>query len=181
MLGGLVECGNGREDPWHLINVCPGSADDTALTTRRGEAHTSARRMLLELTGRIADADPSLNALAEAARAAMARMTWTSDEGCWLLFRLVAVLPFPAAAAAPGHAAIAALGALFDACRLDSRHLAPVAQIWVRWAVRHSHSLGKARTAAYRSPSVAARVAQQAARDRGTALPGHSKRRGSTG
>ena len=56
-----------------------------------------------------------------------------------------------------------------------------LAQTWVAWAVRHSHSLGKARTAAYRSPSVAARVAQQALRDRGTALPGHSKRRGSTG
>ena len=123
-------CGNGREDPWHLINVCPGSAvDDTALRARRGEARTSARHMLLELTGCIAAADPSLNALAEAARTAMARMTWSSDEGCWLLFRLVAVLPFPAAAAAPGHAAIAALGALFDVCRLDSRRLAPVAQI----------------------------------------------------
>ena len=141
-------CGNGREDPWHLINECLGSADDPTLATRRSEARTSARLMLLELTGRIAEADPSLAELAETARRAMAAMAWTSDEGRWVLFRLMAVLPFTAAAAAPGHAAVAALGALFDACRLDGRRLAPVAQTWVKWAVQHSHSLGKARTAA---------------------------------
>ena len=117
-----------------------------------------------------------LTALAEVAKSAMAAMRWDSQEGSWLLLRLMAVPPFPAAAAAPGHDAVAALGALFDACRFDSRRLAPVAQTWVTWAVEHSHALGKARLEAYRSPKVAARGAAQAARDRDTALPSRSAR-----
>ena len=172
-------CQVGSEDPWHLVNDCPGSASDKRLTDRRSEARVSARRMLLDLIGCIADTDHSLTALAEAARSTMAAMRWDSQEGRWLLFRLMAVLPFPAAAAAPGHAAVAALGALFDACRFDSRRLAPVAQLWVTWAVKHSHALGKARVEAYHSPEVAARGAAQAARDRDTALPSRSARHNS--
>ena len=73
---------------------------------------------------------------------------------------------------------VAALGTLFDECRFESRRLAPVAQLWVTWAVKHSHAMGKARVEAYRSPEVAARGAAQAACDslRDTALPSRSAR-----
>ena len=122
--------------------------------------------MLLRPTEQNA-ADPLITATAEAARLAMAAMRWESQEGHWLLVRLIAVLPFTAAAAAPGHAAVAALGRLFDECRLDSRRLAPIALTWVSWAIKHSHSLGKARHAAYSSPSVVARMRDRAERDTG--------------
>ena len=175
-------CNTDREDPWHLTNLCPGSAEDSALRSRRAEARTSARHMLLELTGSIAAADRSLEALAEGARLAMAAMRWESPEGHWLLFRLVGVLPWPAAAAAPGHHAVAALGALFDACRLPKRALVPIARVWVSWSVKHSHALGKARVAAYSSPSVVARYRRQADADmaaRGGPRAAHDNRRAS--
>jgi hypothetical protein len=106
--------------------------------------------MLVELAGELATAGgDALNALAEAARRAVAAMRWDTPEGKWLLLRLVMALPFPEQAAAPGHGAVAALGALFDACRVDPSRLATPARRWVRWAAKHSARLAKARLEAY--------------------------------
>ena len=57
-------------------------------------------------------------------------------RGFAALWVLLAALLCPAVAAAPRHAAVVAICAMFDVCRLDSRQLAPVSQIWVKWAVQ---------------------------------------------
>jgi hypothetical protein len=158
-------CGGDTETPWHWANDCPGVGAGSPLTARRVEARTSAKLMLLELTGHLADADNSLTDLAEAARRAVADLSWSTQEGRWLFLRLLMALPFPAAAAAPTHDAVRALGALFDATRLDSRFLHQPAATWVKWAAKHSARLGRARLHAYTTPSVLARLGQAWGRD----------------
>lgn len=61
-------------------------------------------------------------------------LDWTSDQGKWILFRLLTVAPWPSSAAAPGHGLVASLGRLFDDVIAKNHRIRPLANRWVVWA-----------------------------------------------
>jgi hypothetical protein len=59
---------------------------------------------------------------------------WAPAEMRTVLFRSLAVLPFPASAAAPSHGVVRLLGTVFDRVTAKARRLRPVANAWVGFA-----------------------------------------------
>ena len=103
----------------------------------------------VELAHLRAGISAQLQAALDAAREALPGADWAGGDGEFVLFRLLGVLPFPVAAAAPTHPLAAALARVFDLTRLHHQHLGRLATRWVRWASRSLHTLVAARTAAY--------------------------------
>ena len=63
-------------------------------------------------------------------------LDWGSQELRFVhvLFRVLAVLPFPAAAAAKDHAVAGLVGAIFDRVTAKAHKLRPVANAWAGFA-----------------------------------------------
>ena len=72
-----------------------------------------------------------------------------------LVYRVLLACPFPAAAAAPGQAGLAALGELFDAMNVNSRWLRKWSLEWLRWSDRTIHRAAQAWRVANDLPAVA--------------------------
>jgi len=139
------------DDPWHLINECVNATVLTARTSTRASAPAIMTAILaeVELAHRRTGISAELQAAIDTARSALPDTDWQGGDGEFVLFRLLAVLPFPAAAAAPAHPLAAALGRVFDTTRLHHQHLGRLATRWVRWASRSLHTLITARITAY--------------------------------
>jgi hypothetical protein len=60
--------------------------------------------------------------------------TWDTPERRFLLFRLLAVLPFPASVVAPGHALAVLVGDVFDKATVKAHRLRPTANKWAGFA-----------------------------------------------
>ena len=74
--------------------------------------------------------------------AAAHSVNWLSDDGAFLFYRLVLVLPFPAAVCADAAAQgslTAAFGRLFDAVCVRYALLRPLANYWAEW-VGHAYN-----------------------------------------
>jgi hypothetical protein len=74
---------------------------------------------------------------------------WASAEMRTVLFRFLAVLPFPASAAAPGHGVVRLLGTVFDRVTAKAHKLRPVANAWVGFAGAAVSSIFNAWNAAF--------------------------------
>jgi hypothetical protein len=90
--------------------------------------------------------DDSADAIKEAADAMREEATsavWTSDEGKFVLFRMLAVAPWSPMAAPPGANAplAAALAHLFHSTSAKPHRARPLANVWVPWACRWVHRL----------------------------------------
>lgn len=85
-----------------------------------------------------------------------------SDDTQHVLYRLLVVVPFPAAIAdaLPTRRLplTRALGALFDATVLPAYHLRPLANVWCRWAAKHVWNLAAAWRRATGAPSAPRRT-----------------------
>lgn len=134
---------NYSADPWHLLNECPHPAVSGAAARcrRRLAAHVSVLCKLAvdaqkpygapaTAAARVAQADVS---------AAVPLVDWSSADGAFLFFRLVLVLPFPAAVTdgrADACPLTSALGRLFDAVCVRDGDLRELANYWVDWSRR---------------------------------------------
>ena len=133
-------CGSEAEDPFHVITECA-HADVSAvresicaalpakiqnICVRAMEACNSSGSSARERQGRID--------LLGAVEQQLAGVDWASSEGRFILFRFLAVLTWPASAAASDHPAVAALGSLFDAAVAKTHRLRPMANAWVTFA-----------------------------------------------
>jgi hypothetical protein len=131
-------------DPWHLLNECTHPAVLAAATRCRArlDAHVAVlAKLVREAHG--GGGDPLLGPAVRAAHAdvsaAAQRFDWASDEAPFLVFRLVLVLPFPAAVcgdAARGRSLTASLGRLFDAVCVRDSNLRALANYWADWGGR---------------------------------------------
>jgi hypothetical protein len=139
------------DDPWHIINECENATVLAVRSSVRRSAPAIVTAILteVELAHRRTGAPAALQTALVAARSTLPDADWLGGDGEFVLFRLLAVLPFPASAAASTHPLAAALGRVFDATCLHHHHLGRLATRWVRWASRGVHTLVTARIAAY--------------------------------
>ena len=86
---------------------------------------------------------------------------WESAEGRFITFRLLGVLPWSAAAAAPSHTLAQRLGHLVDAVALLRTLLRRPATLWTLWALRCLDALTTARLLSY-SAEVLRRITRRA-------------------
>ena len=150
------------DDPWHLINECENATVLAARAVVRRSAPAIVTAILAEVEAahRRTGVPAALQAALAVARSALSATNGTGGDCEFVLFRLLAVLPFPAAAAAPAHPLAAALGRVFDNTRLHHQHLGRLATRWVRWASRGLRILVTARTTAYIACTRAWRASQ---------------------
>jgi hypothetical protein len=96
----------------------------------------------------LAPIEPDLPPAGNAALASLAFLDCGNDlpnETHHVLLRLVLALPWPKAAAQPGHHAASALGALFDATIASNEDLRDLSTLWVNWSDRSLNQLAEAR------------------------------------
>lgn len=86
---------------------------------------------------------------------------WESAEGRFIAFRLLGVLPWSAAAAAPSHTLAQRLGHLMDTVALPRTLLRRPATLWTLWALRCLDALTTARLLSY-SAEVLRRITRRA-------------------
>ena len=152
------------EDGWHIVTQCghPGVAaarravaSSAPAFLRRliaalRQAHQSVHEGALPPYAPIADA-----VLAAVSGAGEGALDMASQEGRWILFRLLAVAPWPAAAAADSHTVVRGLGRIFDLTVLPRQHLRRIATSWCSWAARSIRRVLAARRAAYTAATAA--------------------------
>jgi hypothetical protein len=150
-----------HDDPWHMVNEC----GDERVAAAREVVRSSLPAMLRTLVERVVEAHspdyipgPRRAAPTEVVAAArrvydaldrLPTAAFAEGEGAFITFRALGVLPWPAAAAAPGHNLVLALGELFDATMLPRHALGRLARHWTHWAIRAHGLLAEARRQAY--------------------------------
>ena len=134
-------CEMPRESPYHVCVECT----HAPVQHVRQEVIDGLPSMITDLVRRALQAHhcapfqplpPLLEARAVAIGQQASAMDWTSMEGNWVLYRLLAVAPWPAKAAAPDHALVLALGEVFDEVIAKNHRIRRVANRWVPWAGR---------------------------------------------
>ena len=65
-----------------------------------------------------------------------------STEACWLTYRLLWAIPWPADAVPASAAAARAIGAIFDQTVLSRHASRPLADTWVSWASKWTTRFG---------------------------------------
>ena len=145
-------CKGAHEDAWHLIGECthPG----IAAVSR--DMRASVMGILQSITGALLvkyrkPVPSNITAAVAACLTECRALRWERVEGRFILHRLLLALPFPASAAAPGHKAVLALGALFDVIALAPAKLRSTATVWMRWSTLWARALATARFAAYKA------------------------------
>jgi hypothetical protein len=133
-------CRTGIADPWHIIHECT----HHVMAQQRGALHRAATRYLPVLSTHIlhtqspmAYNDPfSTTALAHTNFTNIhSAMDWTTPTGKSTLYRLLLVLPWPAAAVNDASALhTIALGNQFDVTVAANNHLHRLANSWTLWA-----------------------------------------------
>lgn len=137
-----ARCGAAAECPFHVLTECTYPPAVAARDEMLREVPALVARLVL-LAVRAAAGGHAAPAGAGAASAAQARglaarTDWQSAEGRFVLFRLLAVAPWDAAAAPnPAEAPLAStLGGYFDATLVKPHRIRPLANAWVSWAGR---------------------------------------------
>ena len=137
-------CGSSAAaDPWHIINECTAPPVLRAADKVRSRlaAHAAVLTKILKST-HSAGGDPANTAAVREAAvrvlAALKTADWTTADGKFLAFRLILVLPFPAAVLPPGGTPCAgsltrAMGELMDAVCVRQTCLKDLANYWVGW------------------------------------------------
>ena len=132
-------CGMPRESPYHVCVECT----HAPVQHVRQEVIEGLPSLITDLMRRALQAHycapfqplpPVLEARAVAIGEQASGMDWTSTEGNWVLYRLLAVAPWPAKAAAQGHSLALALGQVFDEVIAKNHRIRRVANKWVPWA-----------------------------------------------
>lgn len=126
-------CKGPTADPFHIVCECP----HPAVAAERSRLCSSAVQYVPVLAGHIYSANPvpqsrDLDTAVNVARRA-APPDWRSPQGRSLLFRLVMVLPWPAASVVDGDPLATALGSLMDLTIVRNNRLHPIADSWVSW------------------------------------------------
>jgi hypothetical protein len=147
-----------HEDPWHLANECA----SPGVTAARVAVHQSLPERVTELVHVLLMAHHegphaprstpwAVSAAADASLALLPTQLswWSTAEGQFITFRLLGGLPWSAAAAAPSHWLVRALGQLMDAVILPRSLLRRTAVLWTTWSLRALDTLATARLHAY--------------------------------
>ena len=126
-------CKGPTADPFHIVCECP----HPAVAAERARLCSSAAQYIPVLASHIYSANPApqsrdLDTAVIGARRA-APPDWRSPQGRSLLFRLVMVLPWPAASVVDGDPLATALGSLMDLTVVRNNRLHPIADSWVSW------------------------------------------------
>ena len=122
-------CKGPTADPFHIVCECP----HPAVAAERARLCSSAVQYVPVLAGHIYSANPvpqsrDLDTAVNVARRA-APPDWRSPQGRSLLFRLVMVLPWPAASVVDGDPLATALGSLMDLTIVRNNRLHPKLRI----------------------------------------------------
>ena len=133
-------------DPWHVINECSAAPVLQAADRCRSRlaAHVATLTKILKCThtaGGDASNSATVRKSGEKVGAALKHFDWSSAEGKFLAFRLILVLPFPAAVMPPADPPsegplTRALGELMDAVCVRHSYLKDLANYWVDWGGR---------------------------------------------
>jgi hypothetical protein len=137
-------CGTAPEDPYHVLVECP----EAEVSRCRASVLKAAPDKLAAICGDLLRArsvpgssreererqSANASSVQAAIREAASTGTWDTPERRFLLFRLLAVLPFPASAVAPGHALAMLVGDVFDKATVKAHKLRPTANKWAGFA-----------------------------------------------
>lgn len=140
-------CTHPHTDVWHIIHECP----HPAVVKARGALHGAATQYLTTLSRQILHAQPQYvynnphSALVQAHNALSDIPTpprWDTPTGKSMLYRLLLVIPWPAAAVDDNGALHAkALGHQFDITVAANNRLHGLANSWTLWASRNLASI----------------------------------------
>jgi len=166
-------CGGGPEDPLHVLSECTHPAVAAVRSCVISPLALARKIVWICEVALAASSTPGQSPGQQAAsKAAAAQLVselvavfgvtsdgtlvegapppdWASAEMRTVLFRFLAVLPFPASAAAPGHGVVRLLGTVFDRVTAKAHKLRPVANAWVGFAGAAVSSIFHAWNAAF--------------------------------
>jgi hypothetical protein len=139
-------CRGDHEDPYHVLLECtdPATVAQRALMvdSLNNFLVSLCRHALIAMSPHAADGitpddgHAAINVAALLVAVAAMTMDWTSAEGRWVAYRLLACASWPARAAQATHpfGLATALGMLLDAVQAKPHHLRPLANAWFAWA-----------------------------------------------
>jgi hypothetical protein len=140
-------CDHPTADPWHIINECT----HPTMVHRRQALHSSASVYLPTLSTQIFFTQPEGTRIQILSSPSMAHyvfnsiqspVDWATPTGKSTLYRLLLVLPWPAAAVDDPSATHAlALGHQFDTAVAPNHRLHRLANSWTLWATKQLRAI----------------------------------------
>ena len=137
-------CGHGHEHPAHAFLECTAERLPELRRALLVDAHAAWKRLLTRIEDATMSEYKETIPDAPIARAALeiAYSAADSTEACWLTYRLLWAIPWPADAVPTSAAAARAIGAIFDQTVLSRHASRPLADTWVSWASKWTKKFG---------------------------------------
>ena len=137
-------CGQGHEHPAHAFLECTAERLPELRRALFADAHAAWNRLLTRIEdAKMSEYNETIpDAPAARRELALAYSAADSTEACWLTYRLLWAIPWPADAVPASAAAARTMGAIFDDTVLSRHASRPLADTWVSWASKWTKKFG---------------------------------------